>query len=228
MNVKTDLCSLCRLNTLGKRNKSELICITNFSPSFIKKGTILSVEGRYNNGVYRIRKGICKVTKKSSNGNEQIIKLLTKDSLVGMLSLINEETSNIKVTALNDIEVCFIPKKNILKNLKNNTGFAMAILKEISRSLKEANNIIVNMAQKTARQRLAEALLQLDEKFGSSEDEYLDIELSREDIANIIGTATESAIRLLSSFKKEKLIELQGKKIIISDALELKKIAEIN
>ena len=76
------------------------------------------------------------------------------------------------------------------------------------------------------KQRLAEMLLNLNEKFGSNIDNVLNIHLSREDIANIIGTATESAIRLLSEFKKDEIISLKGKNISLLDTQKLKKIAQ--
>ena len=82
------------------------------------------------------------------------------------------------------------------------------------------------MAQKTVKQRLAETLLRLDTKFGTNEDGVIDIHLSREDIANIIGTATESAIRLLSDLKKKKIIEFKGKDISILNRNDLDKIAQ--
>ena len=124
------------------------------------------------------------------------------------------------------MEVCFIPKEEIIRDLKSDTSFTMSVLKDMADSLKEADNIIVDMAQKTVKQRLAETLLFLNKSFGSdNKEEPLNIELSREDIANIVGTATESAIRLLSSFKKEKLIHLKGKKNYILNPNKLKVIA---
>jgi len=96
----------------------------------------------------------------------------------------------------------------------------------MAKSLKNANNLIVDMAQKTVKQRLAEMLLNLHEKFGNNIDDILNIHLSREDIANIIGTATESAIRLLSEFKREEIISLKGKNISLINIPKLKKIAQ--
>ena len=128
--------------------------------------------------------------------------------------MISNEPANLSAIAIEDMEVCFIPKEEIVRDLKSNTNFTMSILKEMAVSLKEADNVIVDMAQKTVKQRLAETLLHLNKTYGSENlEKPLDIQLSREDIASIIGTATESAIRLLSSFKKEKYIHLKGKEI---------------
>lgn len=224
---KCEQCIMRQLNSLGELTKDELIRISACKSShFVKKGEILFDEGEHINGVFCIKDGICKVTKMSSNGREQIVKLIKKGDLLGERSLVSDEAANLKATAINDMEVCFIPREEIIKDLKKNENFTMSVLREFASSLKEADNLIVDMAQKTVKQRLAETLLHLKENHEISENEPLDIQLSREDIANIIGTATESAIRLLSSFKKEKLIQLQGKKIYILDSKGLQRIAE--
>ena len=220
-------CITRQLNSLGELTKDELIRVSGCKTSlFIKRDEVLFEEGKYINGIFCIKDGICKVTKMSTNGRDQIIKLVKRGDLLGERSLISEEVTNLKATALNDMEVCFIPKEEIIRDLKSNTSFTMSVLKDMADSLKEADNIIVDMAQKTVKQRLAETLLFLNKSFGSdNKEEPLNIELSREDIANIVGTATESAIRLLSSFKKEKLIHLKGKKIYILNPNKLKVIA---
>ena len=93
-------------------------------------------------------------------------------------------------------------------------------------NLKQADDIIVNIAQKTAKQRLAETLLNLNNKFSSTKNDFINVQLSREDFADIIGVATESAIRLLSEFKKKEIIEFKGKNIAIIDKNGLEKIAQ--
>jgi CRP-like cAMP-binding protein len=123
------------------------------------------------------------------------------------------------------MEVCFIPKEEIIKDLEKNPDFTMDVLKTMASSLKKADNIIVDMAQKSVKQRLAETLLTLEEEFGTNADGAIDIHLSREDIANIIGTATESAIRLLSGLKKSGAIQFLKKDIKILDKRELVKIS---
>ena len=102
----------------------------------------------------------------------------------------------------------------------------MNVMKTICGDLKEADSHTVNMAQKTVKERLAETLLYLHETFGKNEDDSLKIQLSRDELASMIGTATESCIRLLSDFNKLGLIKLVGKKITIIDISKLKKISE--
>lgn len=122
------------------------------------------------------------------------------------------------------MQVCFVPKAEVMNHFVNNSNFALEVLRTISDDLKEADNGLVNMAQKTVRERLAYTLLYLQDNFGKDADNNLRIQLSREDLASIVGTAIESCIRLLSDFKKEGLIDLKGKKIIILNERDLRRM----
>ena len=224
---KCEQCIVRQLNSLKSLTKDELIRVSSCKTSrTIKKGEVIFDEGDHINGLFCISDGVCKVSKMSSNGRDQIIYLVKKGDILGERSLINDEAANLKATAINDMEVCFIPREEIVSDLSKNPNFSMNILKDLADSLKKADNVLVDMAQKTVKQRLAEMLINLDTKFGHDTDNVLNIHLSREDIANIIGTATESAIRLLSEFKKEKIISLKGKNIPIINTPKLKKIAQ--
>ena len=224
---KCEQCIVRQLNSLKSLNKEELVRISACKTSrIIKKGEVIFDEGDHLNGVFCISGGICKVSKMSSNGRDQIIHLVQKGDILGERSLINDEVANLKATAINDMEVCFIPREEIIKDLQKNPDFSMNVLKDLAASLKSADNVIVDMAQKTVKQRLAEMLITLENKFGHDEDNILNIHLSREDIANIIGTATESEIRLLSEFKKDEVIKLKGKNISLIDIPKIKKIAQ--
>ncbi|WP_405567362.1 Crp/Fnr family transcriptional regulator [Polaribacter sp. Asnod6-C07] len=223
---KCEQCIVRQFNSLKHLSKDELVRMSACKTSkIIKKGEPLFVEGEHINGVFCIKDGICKVSKMSENGKNQIVNLVHRGDLIGERSLISDEVSNLNAVALNDLEICFIPKTEIIKDLEKNPNFTMDVLKTMANSLKNADNLIVDMAQKTVKQRLAEALLNLEEKFGTTNEGALDIQLSREDIANIIGTATESAIRLLSNLKKKEIIVFKGKDIKIINHNELEKIS---
>ena len=224
---KCEQCIIRQFNSLKHLSREELIRMSNCKTSrIIKKGEPIFDEGERLKGVFCIKDGVCKVSKMSENGRNQIISLVTKGDLLGERSLISDEASNLKAVALNDMEVCFIPKEEIMKDLSKNPTFSMSVLKDMANTLKQADNVIVDMAQKTVKQRLAETLLKLQDKFGSNSENTINVHLSREDIANIIGTATESAIRLLSDLKKRKIIEFKGKNISIINRNELDKIAQ--
>ena len=220
-------CIIRQLNSLKELTKDELIRISHCKTSqLIKRGDVIFEEGDYINGVFCVKSGVCKVSKMSDNGKDQIIHLIQKGDLLGERSLISDEVANLKATAINDMEVCFIPKEEILKDLQDNHDFTMSMMQRMASSLKNADNVIVDMAQKPVRQRLAQMLLFLHEKFGETHTGALAINLSRDDMASIIGTATESAIRLLSTFKKEDLIAIKGKAIHIVNLTVLKTVAQ--
>ena len=225
--TKCEQCIIRQFNSLKSLTKSELIRISGCKTSkTIKKGEPLFQEGEHINGIFCIKDGLCKVSKMSDNGRDQIIHLIRKGDIIGERSLINDEVSNLKAVAVNDMEVCFIPKEEIIKDLQNNSNFSMDMLKKMASSLKNADNVIVDMAQKTVKQRLADTLIFLDSEFEKNEDGSIGILLTREDISNIIGTATESAIRLLSDFKKKKLINLKGKQIFVLNIPGLQQISQ--
>ena len=222
---KCEQCIIKQFNSLKALTREELVRISGCKTSkFIKKGEVIFEEGESLNGVYCVRDGICKLTKLSANGKDQIIKLVVKGGLLGQRSLISEERTNLRATALNDMELCFIPKAEIMNDLKKNNNFTMDVLKNMADELKDSDDVIVNMAQKSVRQRLAEALISIHDNFGTNSDGTLSVLLSREDFASIVGTATESAIRVLSQFKKGGLISTSGKYIKIEDLDGLKRI----
>ena len=222
---KCEQCIIKQFNSLKSLTKDELMRISNCKTSqIIKKGTVIFEEGDSVNGVYCIKDGVCKLSKLSENGKDQIVKMVVKGQLLGQRSLISDETSNLQATALNDMEVCFIPKSEIIADLQNNPKFSFDVLKEMALDLKEADDIIVNMAQKSVRKRLAETLIHIHDSFGVNSDGTLSVLLSREDFANIVGTATESAIRVLSQFKKEGLISTVGKHIKIENLNGLNRV----
>jgi CRP-like cAMP-binding protein len=192
----------------------------------VKKGETIFGEGDKLNGVYCVRDGVSKLSKLSPNGKDQIVKLATKGALLGQRSVITEEVANLSAIAVNDMQVCFVPKDAIMDSLNNNPNFAVEVLRHIAHDLKEADDVIVNMSQKTVRQRIAEAFIYLEENFGKDRNGYLALTLSREDIANVVGTATESAIRIISDFKKLGLIKTNGKKVAIADRRALNEVVK--
>lgn len=222
---KCEQCIIKQFNSLKSLTKEELVRISNCKTSkIVKKGDVIFDEGEIINGVYCVRNGICKLSKLSANGKDQIVKIVVKGDLLGQRSLVTDEASNLQAVALNDMELCFIPKSEIINDLQNNSKFSFDVLKDMARDLREADNIIVNMAQKSVRQRLAETLIYIHDNFGVNPDNTLSVLLSREDFANIVGTAVESAIRVLSQFKKERLISTIGKRIKIDSIEGLKRV----
>lgn len=224
---KCEQCIVREFSSLKALSKDELLKISECKTThIIKKGEVIFEEGENVNGIYCIKDGVCKLTKLSANGKDHIVKLVTKGELLGQRSMISEEPVNLSAVALEDMNICFIPKTEVMGFFDKNNQFSMSVMKTICGDLKDADDHMVNLAQKTVKERLAETLLYLHDTFGKNEDQSLKVQLSRDELASMIGTATESCIRLLSDFKKLDLIELSGKKIVLKDISKLKKLAE--
>ena len=224
---KCEQCIVRQFSSLKALGKDELLKMANCKTSYtIKKGAAIFEEGETLKGVYCIKDGICKLSKLSSNGKDQIVKLVKSGELLGQRSMISEEVANLSAVALENMEVCFIPKAEILSFFNENNQFSMNVMKAICGDLKEADDHVVSMGQKSVKERLAESLIYMYETFGVNEDGSLHIQLSREELGSMIGTATENCIRLLSEFNKSNIIALDGKKIMIKDLSKLQRIAE--
>jgi CRP/FNR family transcriptional regulator, polysaccharide utilization system transcription regulator len=224
---KCEQCIVREFSSLKALGKDELLKMAECKTAMVvKKGESIFVEGSHVNGVFCVKDGVCKMTKLSANGKDQIVKLVKKGELLGQRSMISDEPANLTAVALQDMQVCFIPKSEILGFFNTNNKFSMNVMKTICGDLKEADDIMVNLAQKSVKERLAKTLLYLDETFGSLPDGTLNLQLSREELASFIGTATESCIRLLSDFNKSGLIAIVGKKIVIKDRALLKRMQD--
>ncbi len=195
--------------------------------SHVKKGKILYEEGSRLTGIYCVNKGILKIYKTGTEGKEQIIKFAKEGDVIGYRSVLNGEPACTSVKILEDSMLCHISTAELYHLLRENSEFGIELLQIACRELGSANNYITDIAQKSVRERLAEVLLHLKDEFGINNEGVVSIALTREELANIIGTATESVIRLLSEFKSEGIIELQGRKIKLLDITKLKKISNV-
>ncbi|MEZ2416135.1 Crp/Fnr family transcriptional regulator [Muriicola sp. E247] len=227
MKNRCENCIVRQFNSLRAMSKEELKRVSDSKITrTIKKGQAIFEEGEKLNGVYCVRDGVSKLSKLSANGKDQIVKLASKGEVMGQRSVIAEESTNLSAVAVSDMEVCFIPKEGIVDALHKNPNFTVEVLRHMAHDLREADDVIVNMSQKTVKQRIAEAFLYLRDNFGADTDGFLNVTLSREDIANVVGTATESCIRIISEFKKKKYIKTSGKKIGVVDEKKLRDLVD--
>jgi len=141
--------------------------------------------------------------------------------------VISKEPACTTTEVIKECVLCHIPAEILFNLVKNNGDFALELMKLTCKELGEANSYITDIAQKTVKERLAEILIHLDDEFSEDSQGILNISLTREELSNIVGTATESIIRLLSEFKSRGYIELNGRKIKILDKPGLKHIANI-
>jgi CRP-like cAMP-binding protein len=185
-----------------------------------KKGQTLFVQGNPPYGVYCVSSGNIKVTQVGNDGKESIVRIATGGDLLGHRSIFTDQYYHATATAVDDCKVCFIDKKYILKLVQENPSVACNLIGKLGRDLGAAENRITSLFQRNVRERLAELLLLLKESHGEqlSENRYkLNIKLTREEMASIIGTASETLIRFMSELKDEGLIDQEGKTIIIND-----------
>ncbi|HKJ78246.1 MAG TPA: Crp/Fnr family transcriptional regulator [Prolixibacteraceae bacterium] len=195
--------------------------------SLYKKGSIIYREGSRLTGFFCVTKGIVKIFKTGIDGKEQIIRFAKKGEIIAYRSLLSQELACTTAKVIEEAVLCHIPYQTLLFLVKNNWQFSHHMLQIVCRELREANDYITDIAQKTVRERLAEVLLLLKESFEVDNQNTLQISLTREELANTVGTATESVIRLLSEFKQDKLIELQGRKIKFLDIPSLRRVANL-
>jgi CRP-like cAMP-binding protein len=220
------------------KRHSSIFCNTNHSVlsgisdskscSIFKKGQALFHEGGHAFGVFCVNNGKIKLSISGEEGKEQIVRLAKGGDVLGYRSVLASQRYGATAVALEDSNVCFIPKDEFITALKGDGNLSFETMKLLSHQLKEAEIKITHLAQKPVRERLAESLIFLKETFGFEADgATIGVQLSREEIANLIGTATETVIRLLSELNKDGVIELVGKKIKVLNLKELEATANM-
>jgi CRP-like cAMP-binding protein len=197
-------------------------------PDRYKRGSVIYEEGGRINGFYVVCRGIIKIYKTGFDGKDQIIRFAKPGDVMGFRSTITGELACTTTKTIEDADITYIPGELVKSLVKSNGEFAMDLLQIACMELGEANDYITDIAQKTVRERLAEVLIQLKWTFDLDRDKFLNISLTREELASIVGTATESVIRLLSEFKQDKLIEIHGRRIKILEEAKLIKISNMH
>jgi CRP-like cAMP-binding protein len=195
---------------------------------FRKKQNIFT-EGTYPAGIYFIKKGKVKKYKSLNGGKEQILYVCSEGELLGYAAFLSEEMYPDSAASLTDATIGFLSKDKLLKLLVQYDELSKMLMKNLSHEFGVLVNFIATFTQKTVRERVALTLLILQEKFKDNVDENneIQINLTRADFANIVGTAVATLVRLLHDFKEENLIRTQGRKIIINNKLQLLEISDV-
>jgi CRP/FNR family transcriptional regulator, polysaccharide utilization system transcription regulator len=225
-------CGACLMRKLSVFNnlRSEDIQCLNHNKNHLefKKGKIIFAVGQRPLGIYIVYSGKVKVQKLGSNAKEQIVRLAKEGDILGYRSLISGCNYNATAETLEDSVLCFLSKETFFELMKNNPSVSMNLMKLLSDKLGAAETKIVEIIQKPTRNRIAETLLLLNELFGTEEDgQTINVVMTREDIANIAGMSTETAIRLLYDLRDDGLIGLEKKKIKILNIKKLIKESNI-
>jgi CRP-like cAMP-binding protein len=198
------------------------------SPETVKKGQVLFREEERPRGVFFLQKGKVKVYKLGIDGKEQIIQILKEGDLLGYRTMFSEELYPVSAQTLEEVVYHYYTKEQFLNLLGQLPELSNILLKQACVELGEMTERITIMAQQSVSERLAKALLMLNETYKrEGEPGPVIINLKRDDLANIIGTATETLVRLLQQFKEEGLIESSGRKISIINVDGLAKKAVV-
>lgn len=227
-------CNFCysRLRHIFSNNMGEVCetiafehgCRCNPMPH----GHSIFVEGTPPLGLFYLNRGKVKLYKRGEGGKKQILRFAQEGDLIGYKALVSGEVYTATAEVIDDTCLCFIPKDTFFEIITSHPEVSIRVMQMLTRELKDAEQAILRLAHKPVRERVATALLTLKQTFGLRADgATINVELSREDIANIVGTATESIIRLLSEFNKDEIIRVSGRKISILDPERLMRAAYI-
>ena len=186
------------------------------------KGDVLFSEGGIPRGVFFLHSGLIKIIKYGIEGKEQIIEIAKAGDLVGFRAMLSDKTYNVDAEMLEDASIGYIQKSDFLKEINNNEKLRNTVIRVLSKELQDRADLLTTMAQKTVRQRTALALILLDDIYKGTP-----INLSRDDLANFVGTATETVIRLLREFKKDNILDIHGRKINILNIEHLIALSEL-
>lgn len=186
-----------------------------------KKKEIIYNESGYPNSIFFLASGKVKTYRINDDGKEFITGLFDAGDFFGYLALLEESPYSDSATALEDSEVVIIPKEDFQALLFHNREVAAKFIKMLSSDIQEREERLIKLAYNSVRKRVAESLLMLEEHYKKEQDSNFTMAISRDDLANIVGTASETVIRTLSDFKEEKLIEIKGSKITITDREKL-------
>jgi CRP-like cAMP-binding protein len=180
----------------------------------LKAKEALYHEGSYPRQVYLVEKGRIKVYKTAEDGRELIVQVAAPGDFIGYMDLLNGANATTSAVALDDAEVYYIPREDFLRLMHQNHDVSARMIRMLAKDLADHEENLVRIAYHSVRKRVAEALLDLHEKF-LRENDQAPISMMRQDLAQIIGTAKETLIRTLSDFREEGLIKIEDNTIRI-------------
>ncbi len=208
-------------------DKEANLLTANMSAHHCKKGEIVFREGTSPSGIYYIRQGKIKKYKVDRDGREQIIYIANTGELIGYHAILSESRYPDSAAAIEESELSYIPKEDFIAALNTSSILKTRLLKLLSHEFSVLVNNVSMFAQRTVRERLALQLILLREKYKVNFKEGMPVEINmgRDDLASLAGTARENVVRVLSEFKSDGILETRGRKIIVLDVTKLVKIA---
>ncbi|WDF78252.1 Crp/Fnr family transcriptional regulator [Mucilaginibacter sp. AW1-7] len=192
----------------------------------VKKGEAIFKEGDPVTGIYFVYEGKVKVHKKWDAEKELILRFAKKGDIVGHLGLGDTGYYPVSATAIEAGIICYISMDFLESTLNVNNSFVIKLMRFFANELQESEKRMRNLAHMPVKGRVAQALISLKNKFGINADGFIDIDLSRQDLAAFTGAAYESLFRTINDLVEEKIIEIAGKSIFIKNEGLLLKLTE--
>jgi len=227
-----DFCTKCidNKNSIFKvlSNEQKDLLLSNMSCISYKRNEVIFKEGFNPSGLLSLAKGKVKIYKDGLNGKEQILRLAKPGDFIGYRALFANDYYNASAGAFEDSVVCIINKECLYNIIEQNHLFGIQIINFLARELGESESYLISLTQKHLRGRLAESLVRLAETYGFENDgSTIKIQMYREDLANLANMTTSNAIKTLYSFRDEKVLELNGKRIKFLDYQKIEKISKL-
>jgi CRP-like cAMP-binding protein/CheY-like chemotaxis protein len=186
-----------------------------------KKKQLIYSEGNHPGRLYFVQKGKVKTFKSNEDGKELTIGLYKEGDFFGYVSLLENTVYKESAEAMEDADIAIIPREDFESLINENPEVARKFIRMLAHNVTEKEEQLLGLAYNSLRKRVADALITLERKYKKSDTENFSIHISREDLANIAGTATESLIRTLSDFRGEKLIDIREGNIVILNEKKL-------
>ena len=205
----------------------DLLCRHAIEKKY-KKGEVVFKEGIFPSGIFYIIEGKIKKYKVDKEGKEHIIYIANTGELIGYHAVLAEENYPDSAATLEASRIMFIPKGDLLLTLNQSAVLNQRLLKTLSHEFNVLANSLTVFAKKTVRQRLALQLIIIREKYKLPLEpgKHVEINISRDDLANMVGTARENVVRVLTEFKEDGILETKGRLIIVHDINKLVAIAD--
>jgi len=189
-----------------------------------RKKQIIYTEGNHPGRMFFVVSGKVKTFKSNEDGKELTVGLYSEGEFFGYIALLENGVYRESAESMEDSEIALIPREDFEALINNNSEVSRKFIKMLAHNVVEREEQLLNLAYNSLRKRVADALITLQRKYKKASEEHFSIHISREDLANIAGTATESLIRTLSDFRGEKLIDIKDGNIIL---LNEKKLASM-
>lgn len=195
--------------------------IANRQQSKLKKKQIIYSEGNHPYRLYYVQSGKVKTYKTNSDGKELIVSLYSEGDFFGYIALLEGTIYKESAETIEESEIIALPKNEFDELLNSNKEVMQKFIQLLANNVSEKEEQLLGIAYNSMRKKVADALILLCKKYKKEHEPQFSMHISRENLANIAGTAKESLIRTLSDFKDEKLIDIQEGNIVILNETKL-------